>query len=131
MRTIPRPRPSGRQESTIALINVVFLMLIFFLVAGTLAPPLDPEVTLAQTREAEAAPPPDALAVRADGSVHYRGAPTTLEAYLANRDGSSTDAPVKVFVDRALPATELIEIADRLRQLGATSVSIVTMRGSS
>ena len=29
---------SQKAESTVALINVVFLMLIFFLIAGTLAP---------------------------------------------------------------------------------------------
>ena len=131
MRTIPRPKTSARQEGTIALINVVFLMLIFFLVAGTLAPPLDPNVSLAQTHEAEAAPPPDALSVHADGSVYYRGAATTLEDYLAGREPASEDAPVKMLVDRALPAADLISIADRLRQLGAPSVTIITMRGGS
>ncbi|MGE0230290.1 MAG: ExbD/TolR family protein [Flavobacteriaceae bacterium] len=131
MRTLPRPKASGRQESTIALINVVFLMLIFFLVAGTLAPPLDPEVTPAQTQEAEPAPPPEALSIRADGSAFYRGAETTLEAYMAGRQDVPAAEPVKVLVDRALPATELIGIADRLRQLGAGSITIITRREAS
>ncbi|HBT01217.1 MAG TPA: biopolymer transporter ExbD, partial [Citreicella sp.] len=34
-------RQKTEREPTIALINIVFLMLIFFLVAGTLAQPLD------------------------------------------------------------------------------------------
>ncbi|MEX0279340.1 MAG: ExbD/TolR family protein, partial [Ruegeria sp.] len=35
-------RPRHKRDSTIPLINVVFLMLIFFLIAGTIATPLDP-----------------------------------------------------------------------------------------
>jgi biopolymer transport protein ExbD len=44
-------RKTARQgrEPTIALINIVFLMLIFFLVAGTLAAPLDKELKLVST----------------------------------------------------------------------------------
>ena len=39
-------RPKTEREPTIALINIVFLMLIFFLVAGTLAQPLDSALKL-------------------------------------------------------------------------------------
>lgn len=35
-------RQKSEREPTIALINIVFLMLVFFMVAGTLAAPLDP-----------------------------------------------------------------------------------------
>ena len=45
-----RPSPPRRgRDSTIALINIVFLMLIFFLIAGTVAPPLDREIDLVDT----------------------------------------------------------------------------------
>ena len=49
-----RKRPT--REPTIALINIVFLMLIFFLVAGTLARPLERELRLVQAQEAFVAP---------------------------------------------------------------------------
>ena len=39
-------RQKKHREPTIALINVVFLMLIFFLVAGRIAPPLDADLQL-------------------------------------------------------------------------------------
>ena len=64
-----------KQEPTLALINIVFLMLIFFLVACTPAPPRDPDLTLVETRDLEGREPPNAVVVRADGSLSYRGQP--------------------------------------------------------
>ncbi|HBR39356.1 MAG TPA: biopolymer transporter ExbD, partial [Sulfitobacter pontiacus] len=42
MRRFAKSKP--QREPTIALINIVFLMLVFFMVAGTLAQPLDPDL---------------------------------------------------------------------------------------
>ena len=53
--------PAKKPEPAIALINIVFLMLIFFLIAGTLAPPLDKDLTLVRTAGLEGREPPDAL----------------------------------------------------------------------
>ena len=43
-------RQGTRREPTIALINIVFLMLVFFMVAGTLSTPLDKDVPLVRIR---------------------------------------------------------------------------------
>ncbi|MEL6206235.1 MAG: biopolymer transporter ExbD, partial [Pseudomonadota bacterium] len=77
-------RRRAEREPTIALINIVFLMLIFFLVAGTLARPLDPDLTLVQTADLGPAGPPDALVVHADGRLSFRGDDlASAAAYLA------------------------------------------------
>ena len=55
-----RPPARPERDSTIALINIVFLMLIFFLVAGTLAQPLDPGLTLVRSADLEGNAPPQA-----------------------------------------------------------------------
>ena len=68
-----RARTKGGREPTIALINIVFLMLVFFMVAGALAPPLDPALTLVKTADLDTVPPPDALVVHPDGRLAYRG----------------------------------------------------------
>ena len=47
MRRFAKSKP--QREPTIALINIVFLMLVFFMVAGTLAQPLDPDLKLVET----------------------------------------------------------------------------------
>lgn len=124
------PRKRRRAEPMIALINIVFLMLIFFLVAAAVAPPLDREVRLARTDQLEGRSPPDAAVIRADGRLMFRGAEITSEAYLAARLSEQEDAvALRLIPDRDLPAIRLIEIAGELRASGASDIRIVTERG--
>ncbi|SLN45048.1 ExbD/TolR family protein [Ruegeria meonggei] len=115
-------RPRRKRDSTIALINVVFLMLIFFLIAGTVATPLDPDLNLVDTSELEGREPPDALVLHQDGALSFRGTPTDPETYMAERD----PGPVRIVPDRDAPGTRLIEVTGALRRLGAVSVFVVT-----
>lgn len=59
--------PRQKSEPTITLINIVFLMLIFFLVAGTLAQPLDSELSLVRAADLTAQPPANALVIDPQG----------------------------------------------------------------
>jgi biopolymer transport protein ExbD len=119
-------RRKQRREPTIALINIVFLMLVFFMVAGALAPPLDRDLKLVKTGELDGVAPPDALVVHPDGTLSYRGDPVADAAsYLAARDG---DGPVRLVPDRDLPAGSLVALARDLRLAGADRVVIVTER---
>ena len=120
-----RAAPSRRRrDPTIALINIVFLMLIFFLIAGTVAPPLDPDLELVDTSELDGREPPDALVLRKDGSLRFRGVPTEPETYMAGHE----TGPVRLVPDRDVPGLRLIEVAGALRRLGAPSVILVTER---
>lgn len=122
-----RPSPPRKpRNTTIALINVVFLLLIFFLIAGTVAPPLDPEVRLVSTDELEGREPPDALVLRADGSLNYRGVPTDVARFMANHGPE----PVRIVPDRAATGLRLIEVTGALRRQGAPSVILVTEQAS-
>jgi len=119
-----------RQEPMIALINIVFLMLVFFLVAATVARPLDGQLELAETDRIEGRAPPDAAVIRADGKMIYRGAEITSEAYLAARlSEQSGTVALRLVPDRNLPATRLVSIAAELRHAGAEEIWIVTERG--
>ena len=119
---IRHARPRRRRDTTIPLINVVFLMLIFFLITGTLAPPLDPDLELVDTSELEGREPPDALVLHVDGTLSFRGAPTDPETFMASQD----TGPVRVVPDRNAPGPQLIEVTGTLRRLGASSVFLVT-----
>lgn len=123
MRLAQPPRP--RSEPTIALINVVFLMLIFFLVAGRIAAPLDRETTLVQADAIAARLPDDVLLLRRDGATLWRGEPMDPEAFAA-RQGATV---LRILPDRDLPARKLVEVAGRLRAAGAQEVRLVTARG--
>ena len=117
-------RPSRKRDSTIPLINVVFLMLIFFLIAGTLAPPLDPELQLVDTSELEGRDPPDALILNADGILSFRGVQTDPEAFMSSHD----DGPVRIVPDRNVSGQRLMEVTGALRRHGAPSVYLVTQQ---
>ena len=143
MRRLPRPAPKPRGENTIALINIVFLMLIFFLIAGTLAPPMEGDVELIRAADARSVEPPRALFVTEKGVLKYEGQETTPEAYLEKKRSEGTgaaqsvttveaDAPVspevKLAADGRLPATELIAVIDRLKTAGAGKIAVITER---
>ncbi len=121
---IRRPRTRRKRDSTITLINVVFLMLIFFLIAGTIAPPLDSSLELVETSGLEGREPPDALVLHKDGTLSFQGRLTDPETYMATHGAK----PVRIVPDRAVPGSRLIEITGALRRLGAPSVFLVTVR---
>ncbi|OIQ44239.1 MAG: biopolymer transporter ExbD [Roseobacter sp. MedPE-SW] len=121
---IRRPRPRKKRDSTITLINVVFLMLIFFLITSTIAPPLDSSLELVETSGLEGREPPDALILHMDGTLSFRGAATDPETYMTDHGAK----PVRIVPDRAVPGARLIEITGALRRLGAPSVFLVTVR---
>lgn len=120
LRTAPIPR--RKREPTIALINVVFLLLVFFLIAGTLAPPVNERLTLVKTTDLQEAPPPDGVVILSDGTMLKNG--ETVGAAEVSAGGGV----VKIVPDRDLSASKLVQIGRQLRAGGAESVIIVTER---
>lgn len=124
-----REAPRRRSEPAIALINIVFLMLIFFLVATRITPPLDGDLDLISTQDLSADEPPDALVISAEGELFYRGVATTPARYVAIRREDAPELEVlRLVPDRDLAATQLIEIGGQLQALGVERVFIVTER---
>ncbi len=120
-----------KREPTITLINVVFLMLIFFLIAGTLAPPLDRDLKLVSTRDLEGREPPDAMVITPEGQMLYRGNPIDAASYveqMGKRDPGSDKLAVRIVPDQNLAALELLKIGRALQEAGAEQVFLVTER---
>lgn len=134
------PLPRTRTDNTIALINVVFLMLIFFLFAGSVEPNdarkiTPPEVTV----EREKTDTGGALVIDADGRITRRGAeiaPEELAEALAaeavsaapSADAPGAAEPLRVVADRALPARRLNEVLAAARAAGLGPVALVARR---
>ncbi|MBI1494659.1 ExbD/TolR family protein [Halocynthiibacter styelae] len=121
-------------EPTIALINVVFLMLIFFLIAGTVSPPLDDELKLVNVEGLEGRPPPDTLILHADGHLSLRGAVVLPEdidmSELPDTDENEEgQIALRLIPDRDVSAMTLLKVTDQLRLAGATQIWLVTERG--
>ncbi|MEM9709375.1 MAG: biopolymer transporter ExbD [Pseudomonadota bacterium] len=115
-----------RREPTIALINVVFLMLVFFLIAGTIAPPVDSSIELVDTVQLDGAQPADALVIFPDGRVTFQGAEVDPASFSSP---VSMAESVRLLPDRELPAVRLLEVADMLRLGGADKIVVVTEKG--
>ena len=99
-------------------------MLVFFLIAGTIAAPLDPELKLVETAGLEGREPPDALVLREDGTLNFRGISTDAERYMSDHEGG----PVRIVPDRNASGLRMMELSRALRNLGASSVIVVTER---
>lgn len=125
MRLAPSPR--AKPEPTIALINVVFLMLVFFLIAGQVAQPVDRDVQLVDADSVAARVPDDALVVRADGMLVWRGLATTLDDFAAAQPDET--GALRILPDRNLPARDLIAVAAALRAQTGQDVRLVTRQG--
>jgi biopolymer transport protein ExbD len=96
------PEPSRRPEAVLPMVNLVFLLLIFFLMVATIAPPRPVPVALPDAAEAEPAEAAERrVFLDADGEVHGDAGPVT--------------GPVTVHADRDAPARRLAEV---LRGLG-------------
>ena len=125
MRRAAARRP---KEPTIALINIVFLMLVFFMVAGTLSPPLDGDIALVETKALDGREPPDALVIDSGGELRHRGVVLTSVSAFVDRMDRRPDDTVRLMPDRALPATALLRISAELRAAGAEHIVISTER---
>ena len=107
------------------LIDVVFMLLLFFILAATFSQPvLEVALPAAGTaHRTEDDPERLALAIDAAGNLYHRDAPlalAALPALLANQPGG----PVELRVDRAAPFDAFVGAMDQLRACGRSNVLI-------
>jgi biopolymer transport protein ExbD len=124
---LPR-RASNAEDNVLPLINVVFLLLIFFMVSGSLIQEPPFKLTPPTTRHAEARDAQsEYLAIGADGSLAWMG--ETIDAdKLAERLGqrSESEAPLQVRADRRLDAKVLTQLLAELRAGGVAQIQLLT-----
>lgn len=119
-------------ENILPLINIVFLMLIFFLVAATLKPfaeldVIPPEATSGQNSENT----PDTVLVDAKGRISYEGAivtPDELTGRLRIRLSRGDMPRLKVLADKGLAARQLVDVLAAATAAGLRHVSLITAR---
>lgn len=120
----PRRRPNAL-ESSVPMINVVFLLLIFFLMSASIAPPEPFEVSV-PTAEAEPLERfgPDTFYVSANGDFAYGDARN--EAAVSAVANHPEDTVLTLRVDARWPAAQLAALLPKLTALGITSTQLVT-----
>ena len=135
MRLRERRNRDAHQENLIPLINIVFLILIFFLVASTLRS-FDPQGLDLPRAAAEAAADqgPNVLLVFADGGTQLAGArvpPDSLRDRLARFRRNNPDLPLLIAPDQSLPAKRLVDLSAMARGAGIEDILVVVQKKES
>lgn len=115
-------------DSLIPLINIVFLLLIFFMVAGQIAPQQDPLVRPPESTSRKALEPaPLELSLTRSGELRLDGVaiePEQLETELAELTAGESELQVSVRADLAATAEDLNRIFDQLRTSGVSTITL-------
>lgn len=112
-------------EPMLPLINVVFLLLMFFMIAGQLAPGYDvqaPESEAARDEEQRELP---TLVIRKDGELSLNDQvvdPTSLAELLE----AHAEQPIRLVSDADIALDKLRQLLSQLRELGIHEVRLVT-----
>ena len=114
-------------EPVLPLINIVFLLLIFFMVAGHLGPTLPANLHPPASASATPEPPQHAdLVIHRDGSLSWRGQPISLGALPDRLDGLGKERPLEVLTDGRQPVAVLRPALSALRRAGITDIVLIT-----
>ena len=124
-------RPKNDEERILPLINVVFLLLIFFMLAGKLSAS-DP-FEVAPPRSISEGPPAaqDVLVlVGADGRLALDGEMVdgpALKALLAERLTAAAKVRVRLKADGRAEATRVVAVMELLREAGVKRLKLLTL----
>lgn len=114
-----------RAESIVPMINVVFLLQIFFLMTAQIAPPDPVDVTPPEAAAVAAERQPGTLFIGPDGTPYFNG--SIGDAALAALEGWG-DAPLPIRADAALPAANLAALLPRLAEMGVSRIDLLTVQ---
>lgn len=132
MRLRATPIKKEPAENMIPLINIVFLILIFFLVASALRPFSDREVRLAESSETKSPGAGTRMAVlRKDGSVLLAGARITeveLQSQFAAWAQDDPGRGVTLVADREMDASSLVAVVTAANAAGLADVKLLTRK---
>ena len=132
MKLARRRSGSGNDDDRILpLINVVFLLLIFFMVVGSLSATDPFQIAPPTSINGEAGDPRDiVLLIGADGRLALDGKvtePAGLQAAVAERLAAAPDQEVHVKADGGAEAVAVVAIMETLRRAGAERVRLMTI----
>jgi biopolymer transport protein ExbD len=135
MPIIPAPPPRRKPDFTLTMINIVFLLLLFFLTTGSLTNRNEAQADIPFTRDLplEKLPRP-LLLLTADGSLFLDGkaqprATLMVDAKAALAATGDPDAALNLLAQKEMAARDFLKVAQELRTGGIT-VQIVTLHQS-
>ena len=135
MRLPPQPA-TPPADWQLQLINIVFLLLLFFVTNGTISNIQDMTIELPSTvATAGGGGVGDAAHIDAKGVLKFKGKPATAPGIAAiwfAAEGTSPPrshrAPFQIVADKRLPATSLLIRLQEFKAAGFENLSIITIR---
>lgn len=125
------PRPRSEDDRILPLINVVFLLLIFFMIAGQMSATDAFRVEPAESRSEGRPDSEDALVlVGADGRLALDGRELdadALENALRQRLADNEELRVRLKADGRAEAVDVVAVTERLRDAGVERLQLLTV----
>lgn len=109
-------------DTAVPMINVVFLLLIFFMMAARIGPPLARDVDLPQAQADDTEPSDHGLSVSADGTLMILG--LTGDAAWQSLAALPAGTQLTLYADADLPARQMAGILSRLSAIGVNGVRL-------
>ena len=128
---IEHDRPRKRMEvSLVPLINVVFLLLIFFLVSGTYQPPEVVKIEKPVSTTADIVhQPPLVVVLTADAMMYFNDVEVDIDSLhqkLTSMLKKRPDASILLKADTRLEAAFLTKLIAKIRGAGGVNIAIAT-----
>lgn len=115
------------QEPMLPLINIVFLLLIFFMIAGSLQKlgPFDVEPPASQTADAR---PEDTIVIwfGTNGEIGIDDLTGGLDRLSSMLPADYIGRPVEIRADRETEGAKVVTLLGRLQELGVEKVQLMT-----
>jgi biopolymer transport protein ExbD len=127
-----QPRPTGRLISLTPLIDVVFILLVFFMLASSFLDWHSVDLSVSSGVGAESSAQNAILiSLESDGSVSVGSTPIalqTLRSVMTEKLADDREQRVVIRSDSGVPLQRAVETLDLVRAIGATNVSLSRKR---
>lgn len=123
------PRSRSLDDALLPLVNVVFLLMVFFLSAGRFGGPAVTDSAPQTSRAETGTAAPRVLELRADGRMALAGE-VFMDAELAGRSLAWRGAPLDVQASGDVPAARVLRVLAILRGAGLDQVRLLTVKGA-
>ena len=126
MNKLGRKRAS-REENVIPMINIIFLLLLYFMVVGNLSPDYNVNPPFA-SQEKESSSLIPTISVTKEGQLRFENVPVTWEE-LGNRLRNVSDLDkIKIYADAESDALTISEIMKTSANVGIVQFVLVTQK---
>ena len=121
-----RPRP---RMNIAPLIDVVFLMLIFFMLTSTFIDTASIDLSMSRSGPSAGAGDMLLVDVKRDGELRLNGLTLGLDDLgpeLAARAGAKVDTPVALRAEARVPVQRLVAVMDSIQGVGMSNIRLAT-----